>query len=154
MMSAVIFLAKESEESAAGESTPTQTESIPAETRPTQSNPTGSGTVTSPPAPTPSPEAVAKGKGLYTSLGCIGCHSLDGSAGTGPTFKGLYNSQVKLDDGSTVAADDDYLTRAIQDPDAQIVTGHQPGIMSAVIKPHSVSDENTQALIAYIASVK
>src|SRR6478672_11061594 len=36
---------------------------------------------------------AVKGKALYTSLGCVGCHSIDGSSGTGPTFKGLAGSQ-------------------------------------------------------------
>jgi hypothetical protein len=42
---------------------------------------------------------------------------------TGPSWKGLAGSQVKLGDGRTVAADDAYLTRHIIEPDALTVKG-------------------------------
>jgi cytochrome c2 len=100
------------------------------------------------------PAAVAKGKSDYTSLGCVGCHSIDGSKGTGPTFKGLYGAKSKLTNGQSVTADDAYLLESIMDPDKQIVAGFSPGIMSAVIKPGSVSQPEAQALIAYIKSLK
>jgi cytochrome c2 len=98
--------------------------------------------------------SAAKGKSLYTSLGCVGCHSVDGSKGTGPTFKGLYGGTSKLTNGQSVTANDAYLLESIMDPDKEIVEGFTPGIMSAVIKPHSVSQADAQALIAYIKSLK
>ena len=97
---------------------------------------------------------AADGKKLYTSLGCAGCHSLGGSKGVGPTFKGLAGSQVKLDNGQTVTADDAYLLKAIEDPDAQIVAGFQKGIMSATIKPGQVSQSDAESLIAFIKQQK
>jgi cytochrome c2 len=97
---------------------------------------------------------AAAGKGLYTSLGCVGCHTLDGTKGTGPTFKGLSGSEVKLADASTVTADDSYLSESIADPDAQVVQGYQPGIMSAVIKKGAVSDDDIRNLVAYIDTQK
>ena len=36
--------------------------------------------------------------------------------GTGPTWKGLYGSEVKLVDGTTVTADETYLKESITDP--------------------------------------
>ena len=72
------------------------------------------------------------GEGLYASLGCQGCHSIDGSASSGPTFKGLFNSMVPLANGQKVKADEQYLLESILDPDKQIVKGYQPGVMSAV----------------------
>jgi mono/diheme cytochrome c family protein len=97
---------------------------------------------------------AAKGKALYASLGCSGCHTLDGSASAGPTFKGLAGSDSKLDDGRTVPADDAYLLESILDPDKQIVAGFQPGVMSAVIKPGQVSRADALALVAFIKSLK
>jgi mono/diheme cytochrome c family protein len=97
---------------------------------------------------------AAKGKALYTSLGCVGCHSLDGSKGTGPTFKGLYDETTKLTNGQSVKADTAYLLESILDPDKQIVAGYSPGIMSAVIKPGAVSQADAQALVAYIKTLK
>ena len=79
-------------------------------------------------------------QGLYAALGCQGCHSLDGSPSSGPTFKGLFGSSVKLTNGQTVNADDAYLLESIIDPDKEIVKGYQPGVMSSVIKKGQVSE--------------
>jgi cytochrome c1 len=100
------------------------------------------------------PAAVATGKQLAASLGCTGCHSVDGTPGAGPTWKALAGSQVKLADGTTVTADDAYLAESIRDPDKQIVASFKPGVMSSVIKPGSVSQADAQALVAYVDSLK
>ena len=92
------------------------------------------------------------GAGLYASLGCQGCHTIDGSKSSGPTFKGLYDSKVKLTNGQTVTADDAYLLESILDPDKQIVKGFQKGIMSATIPPGSVPEATAKALVAFIKS--
>lgn len=96
-----------------------------------------------------------KGKSLYAQLGCNSCHSVDGTAGVGPTLKGLYGSQVRLTNGDTVEADEDYLRESITDPDAKIVDGYAPGIMSAATPKDRVSKEdNLEALVAYIKTLK
>ncbi|WP_136524224.1 cytochrome c oxidase subunit II [Geomonas ferrireducens] len=72
---------------------------------------------------------AAKGKALLESHGCLGCHSLDGSTKVGPTFKGLYGSQVKVTRGGkaeTVKADEAYLRESILNPGAAIVEGFPP----------------------------
>jgi hypothetical protein len=53
-----------------------------------------------------------------------------------------------------VTADEAYLTESIEDPDAKIVAGFRPGVMSAAIKPHSVSKADAQALVAYLKQQK
>jgi cytochrome c2 len=160
---AIEFFAAEPKEAAANETTTTASTTTGATTAAstttgaTTAASTTTGATTTAPTTTqaaPSAADIAQGKGLYTSLGCVGCHSLDGAKGTGPTFKGLAGSQVMLTDGTTVTADDAYLTRSIDDPDAQIVDGYQPGIMSAVIKKGSVSPDDTKALVAFIDSQK
>jgi cytochrome c2 len=94
------------------------------------------------------------GAGLYASLGCQGCHSIDGSKSSGPTFKGLAGSQVQLTNGQTVTADDAYLLESILDPDKMIVKGYQPGVMSAVIKPHTVPQDQAKELVDFIKKQK
>jgi mono/diheme cytochrome c family protein len=94
------------------------------------------------------------GKGLYTSLGCQGCHSLDGSKSTGPTFKGLYGSKVQLTNGKTVSADEKYLIDSIVDPDLDIVQGYQPGVMTSVVKKGQVSKDQAQQLVDFIKQQK
>jgi mono/diheme cytochrome c family protein len=99
-------------------------------------------------------KAGGTGKELFTSLGCQSCHTLDGSKATGPTFKGLFGSKVKLTNGQTVTADEKYLLEAILDPDKQIVQGYQPGVMTQVIKKDQISKADAKKLVAYIKSVK
>jgi mono/diheme cytochrome c family protein len=94
------------------------------------------------------------GQGLYASLGCQGCHSLDGSKSTGPTFKGLFGSKVQLTNGKTVTADDKYLIDSIVDPDLDIVKGYQPGVMTTVIKKGQISQDQAKELVDFIKQQK
>jgi cytochrome c2 len=94
------------------------------------------------------------GEGLYASLGCQGCHSIDGSKSTGPTFKGLYGSKVQLTNGKTVTADEKYLLDSIIDPDLDIVKGYQPGVMTSVIKKGQVPKDQAQQLVDFIKQQK
>jgi mono/diheme cytochrome c family protein len=94
------------------------------------------------------------GMGLYASLGCQGCHSLDGSPSSGPTFKGLFGSTRKLANGETVKADDRYLLDSIIDPDKQIAAGYESGVMSTVIKKGQISEADAKLLIDFIKKQK
>jgi len=94
------------------------------------------------------------GEGLYASMGCQGCHSIDGSASSGPTFKGLFNSMVELTNGQKVKADEQYLLESIIDPDKQIVKGYQPGVMSAVVQKGAVQQDQAQELVDYIKTLR
>lgn len=91
------------------------------------------------------------GKALATSLGCVACHSIDGSKLTGPTWKGLYGNQVKLADGSSVTADEAYIQTAIEKPNSHLVEGYPPVMpdFSSQLTPQKVAD-----LIAYIQTLK
>lgn len=90
---------------------------------------------------------VARGERLAGDRGCRSCHQARGG-GIGPGWDGLYGSTVELDDGTTVVADDAYLTRAITDPDAQRVDGY------ATVMPSfdDLSDAEVADLVAYIRS--
>ncbi len=94
---------------------------------------------------------AARGKELAAQLGCTGCHSVDGSPGVGPTWKGLFGEEVTLADGSTVVADEAYLRTSILRPGDQIVAGFQ-NIMPSY--EGRLSDEDVEALIAYIKALK
>jgi cytochrome c551/c552 len=103
------------------------------------------------------PALVSKGQQLANQFGCIACHTINGQASVGPTWKGLADSQVPLDNGQAVAADDAYLKESITDPDAKIVKGFSRGLMSATIKPREAEiqqGDNLDALVAYIKSLK
>ena len=91
---------------------------------------------------------LAQGEALAQSKGCVACHTVNGSPGVGPTWKGLQGKTQTLADGSTVLADEAYLRRAIREPQAQVVKGFPP-IMPAA----ALSDEELAALVAYIQSL-
>ena len=129
---------------AATVSTPTTTTSPTTTTTPSQT--VGPVAVT--------PALVARGKDLYTADGCSACHSLTGSAGVGPSFKGVGGSTVTLTSGQAVTADDAYLERSIADPDAEIVKGYRAGVMPAAISSYDLTAKpaDIRALVAFIKS--
>lgn len=94
-----------------------------------------------------------KGKVLYQQRACIGCHSLDGSAMTGPTWKGAFGKQHTMADGSSVAVDENYLRESILNPNAKVVKGYgPPSTMPAYAG--QLSDEEIGQLIEFIKTVK
>lgn len=95
---------------------------------------------------------VGEGKALYDQVGCKGCHSIDGSRMTGPTFAGLYASERRFTDGSTTVADEEYLRNSILNPGAQIVEGFN-NLMPANYGDQ-LRDEEIQALIEFIESLE
>lgn len=96
---------------------------------------------------------AAEGREAAERLACISCHSVDGSDKVGPTWRDLFGSEVELASGETVIADEAYLRSSISDPDEQIVEGFRAGVMSATIKPGSVSHADIEALIAYMKTL-
>ncbi|WP_456405559.1 cytochrome c oxidase subunit II [Caldithrix abyssi] len=90
------------------------------------------------------------GAKLYKSKACVTCHSVDGSPLVGPTFKGVFGHTVKLNDGSSVKADENYLRESILKPQAKVVEGFQPVMPTyqSILKPREVD-----ALIEYIKSL-
>jgi len=90
------------------------------------------------------------GRALVSQNGCLACHSIDGSALTGPTWRGLAGGTVELGDGTSVVADDAYLAESISDPTAKVVLGYQPGIMPQ----YSLTEAQINDIVAYIATLK
>lgn len=93
---------------------------------------------------------AGRGKKLVTQNGCLGCHSLDGSPNTGPTWFGLYGSQVTLSDGTTVTANDAFIAESILQPQAKFVAGFET-VQMPVFK---FTDEQIADIIAFIKTVK
>lgn len=95
--------------------------------------------------------AVPTGRELYESKGCSGCHTVDGSAGIGPTWKGLYGREAVVVTGGrerTVTADEEYVRRSILDPASDVVKGYPP-IMPAL----DLDEEEVDGLVGYIKSL-
>ncbi len=99
-----------------------------------------------------STDPVERGRKWSNQYGCLSCHSLDGSQLVGPTWLGLFGSEVKLADGRTVIADEAYIIESIRNPGAAIVEGY-PNIMPASLG-QELSDERIQDIIAFIKTLR
>jgi cytochrome c oxidase subunit 2 len=96
-------------------------------------------------------DMVVVGRRLAESQGCLKCHSVDGSPHIGPTFRDLYRRTVNLADGTTVVADEAYLTESMMDPRAKQVAG-----FALTMPPFAgkLGAGETAALVEYIKSLR
>jgi cytochrome c oxidase subunit 2 len=92
--------------------------------------------------------AAQEGLRVAETNGCTSCHSTGGRDGVGPSWIGLAGSEVELDDGSVVVADEEYLRRSIVEPNAQIVEGYR-GIMPE----RSLDPAELDAIVAYLQEI-
>lgn len=90
------------------------------------------------------------GRRLYTSRACNTCHSIDGSANVGPTFKGIFGRQEAMVAGEFITVDENYIRESILQPQAKIVAGFQPVMPTyqGILK-----DRDIDALIAFMKSL-
>ena len=99
--------------------------------------------------------AAAKldGNKLAEDKGCLGCHSLDGSPGVGPGFKGIMGRRETVITGGIermITVDEAYLRLSITEPAADVVKGFQP-IMPAF---GDLKKEEIGALVEFIKGQK
>ncbi|MGF1669863.1 MAG: c-type cytochrome [Balneolaceae bacterium] len=94
----------------------------------------------------PGDVSAERGEQLYTRYVCNTCHSVDGSRLVGPSFADLYGSEVPLEDGTTVIADEDYLYESIVEPGAKVVQGY-PNVMQSY---NYLSESELHSLIEFI----
>lgn len=95
-----------------------------------------------------------KGKALLTAKGCVACHSVDGSKLVGPSYKGIYGTDVKVvADGKTITVkvDDNYIKESIEAPQAKIVEGYPPAMP---IYKGLVDEQEIASIIEYIKTLK
>ena len=95
--------------------------------------------------------SVDFGRLLFDKQGCLTCHSVDGTARTGPSLLNRYGSRELLANGSEVLVDDNYVRESMMEPAAKVVKGYQ-----AVMPTYRgrLSDRQTDALIDYIKTLK
>ena len=93
---------------------------------------------------------VELGEYLYAARGCNQCHSVDGSAKTGPSWKGIFGETHATSAGQ-VKVDENYIRESILDPTAKVRTG-----FNAVMPTFKgqLKDEQIDGLITYIKCLK
>jgi cytochrome c oxidase subunit II len=91
------------------------------------------------------------GKIQREEKGCATCHSIDGTKGQGPSWKGIYGKMEKLNDGKTVLVDDAYIRESMMFPQAKIVQGFDPIMPTFQGLLH---EQDIRGLTAYIKSLK
>ncbi|HEX2992935.1 MAG TPA: cytochrome c oxidase subunit II, partial [Anaerolineales bacterium] len=91
-----------------------------------------------------------RGQALVAANGCAACHSINGAAGIGPTWLGLFGRTETMTDGSTVVVDEDYMHESIEAPQAKIVAGFENQLMPA----YNFTDEQIADIIAYIKTLR
>jgi cytochrome c oxidase subunit 2 len=97
------------------------------------------------------PDLAATGEKLAAEKGCLRCHTVDGTPHLGPTFRGLYGSTVELANGTTVVADEAYLTESMMDPTTKMVRGFQPLMPSYL---GQLAGPEAAAIVEFIRSLR
>lgn len=100
---------------------------------------------------------VELGEKIYKQI-CFSCHATNGTKLVGPpwnssTLDGMqfgYGYDASLENGSTIARDDNYYRNSILDPGAHVVKGYPPTMSSY---QGQLSDEDISGVIAYIKSL-
>ena len=93
--------------------------------------------------------AAAEGRNIANANGCAACHGKNGQGTTAPSWQGIYLTEIELDDGTSVVADDDYLYRAITDPQAEIVAD-----WTIKMPRNRLDDDEIAAIITYIKELQ
>jgi cytochrome c oxidase subunit 2 len=96
----------------------------------------------------------SEGLAIMKAHGCNACHSSDGSKIIGPSYLKLFGEkQIVIRDGKEipVTVDEEYIKRAIFDPNSEIVKGYPKGLMQSY--KGSLSDNDISKIIEYLKSL-
>jgi cytochrome c oxidase subunit II len=92
---------------------------------------------------------VQVGKAVYDEKGCAGCHSVDGTPGVGPSFKGIWGGTHALAGGGTVKVDEGYVRESIVTPGAKVAAGFEN-----VMPPIPLEEREIQGFVAWLQSLE
>jgi cytochrome c oxidase subunit 2 len=89
------------------------------------------------------------GKAVYEEKGCIACHSVDGTPGVGPSFKGIWGRTHALVGGGSAKVDEGYVRESIVTPGAKVVAGFEN-----VMPPIPLEEREIQGIVTYLQSLE
>lgn len=101
------------------------------------------------------PASAEAGQKLITQLGCLACHSTNGSMEgmKGPTWKDLYGGKFPLHDGGQYTADTAYLKESILNPPAKIRKGFKNADIGMPPYAGILSDNQLDSVLLYLRSL-
>jgi len=91
---------------------------------------------------------------LLRNTGCIACHSLDGAKLVGPSFKDLFGTERTVITSSgqkNVTADEEYIKNSIYNPNDELVTGYNKGLMQSYAD--ILKEADIQVITDYLKSL-
>jgi cytochrome c oxidase subunit II len=97
---------------------------------------------------------TATGRRIMQNIGCFACHSIDGTKLVGPTFKGIWGATHTVTTGREkreVLVDEEYISKSIYDPNADVVEGFSRGLMLSY--EGQLSDEDVENIIEYLKTL-
>lgn len=100
-------------------------------------------------APAPAGDLAATGKVLMDKLGCIACHSVDGSPKVGPTLKGYFGATLTQEDGTEAVGSEERLRGSLDK--TQPLKGFPP---TMPIYAANISEADRAALVAYVKTLR
>lgn len=81
---------------------------------------------------------------------CKTCHSVDGKAGTGPTWLNMFGTDQEMTSGQSVTVDENYIRESILNPNAKVRKGYR-GVMPTF--QGQLSEDELADLIAFHKSL-
>jgi cytochrome c oxidase subunit II len=102
-------------------------------------------------SPSPALSLAAVGRSVAADAGCLRCHTVDGTPHIGPTWAGLYGATIPLQGGTAVIADEQYLTKSMMDPAAELHLGF-PAVMPSY--QGLLTAPQIGAIVEYIRSLR
>ncbi|HEX7089449.1 MAG TPA: cytochrome c oxidase subunit II [Longimicrobiales bacterium] len=93
---------------------------------------------------------VELGRAAAARHGCLGCHSVDGSPGQGPTWLNLFGARETMQTGEVIYVNAAYITQSMMDPEAEIVAGFPPIMPSFQGR---ITPAETAAIIEYMKAL-
>ena len=102
------------------------------------------------------PVTAEEGQRIATRMGCLACHSVDGSVTgrVGPSWRGLAGSDRVLAKGGTRTADAAYLRESILDPTASVARGFDQADAGMPSYAGVLTDAEIDSVILYIQSLR
>lgn len=95
--------------------------------------------------------AAKRGQELSRSLGCVGCHTVNGGKSVGPTWKGLWGSEQEMSDGTKAVVDEAFVEDRLFRRSGLVVKGYGNVMPSFEGR---MSESDVEAIVEYLKAVK